>query len=109
MSKIKNKVDHWVYFSLLCCRIPVQSHVNYPACCDSFPLPQKRTDLLHHGALKHQRKNKHQTAPMQLKDRETQIETALIMYSKYAAFFEIVRRSVPDLAAEESPQIKGYH
>lgn len=46
---------------------------------------------------------------MQLKDRETQIETALIMYSKYAASFEIVRRSVPDLAAEQSPQLKSYH
>lgn len=46
---------------------------------------------------------------MQLKDRKTQIETALIMYSKYAVSFEIVRRSVPDLASEQSPQIKGYH
>lgn len=42
---------------------------------------------------------------MQLKDRKTQIETALIMYSECAVSFEIVR-SVPDLAAEQSPQLR---
>lgn len=46
---------------------------------------------------------------MQLKDRKTQTERALIMYSKCAVSFEIVTRSVPDLALEQSPQIKGYH
>lgn len=46
---------------------------------------------------------------MQLKDRKTQVEAALIKYSNCAVSFEIVRRSVPDLAAEQNPQIKGYH